>query len=263
MEYQDTGLSVRKRVIKLLKSFYLITDDARRIDIATRMVLRMLDEDDTVKDLAIKTIEELWFPPQPLASAMKGRSAAPGNNAHDNTALLSKVSVIMGTSAQFKDRQSPLEDVLHKIMREKEGKEKDSLHSRYGEICEALIDGLVDASDLPGFVSLQLTKSSFSLTGDHQTVINCIRTIYLLTSAYPSILSGTNASTLLPYLKNANSVSTTRLDQLTEPNRFAEGRRTVDLGLSAENIQSVYSSHAQNGGEVRPRAAGCASTDDH
>ena len=122
MEYQDTGLSVRKRVIKLLKSFYLITDDARRIDIATRMVLRMLDEDDTVKDLAIKTIEELWFPPQPLASAMKGRSAAPGNNAHDNTALLSKVSVIMGTSAQFKDRQSPLEDVLHKIMREKEGK---------------------------------------------------------------------------------------------------------------------------------------------
>ncbi|KJA17973.1 hypothetical protein HYPSUDRAFT_205707 [Hypholoma sublateritium FD-334 SS-4] len=184
----DTGLSVRKRVIKLLKSFYLITDDARRIDIATRMVLRMLDEDDTVKDLAIKTIEELWFPPQPLASAMKGRAAAPGNNAHDNAALLSKVSVIMGTSAQFKDRQSPLEDVLHKIMGEKEGNEKNSLHSRYGEICEALIDGLVDASDLPGF-----------------TVINCIRTIYLLTSAYPSILSGTNASTLLPYLKNANS----------------------------------------------------------
>jgi cohesin loading factor subunit SCC2 len=147
-------LSVRKRVIKLLKSFYPITTDARRIDIATRLVLRMLDEDDTVKDLAIKTIEELWFPPLPLPSAMKGRSAAPAANPHDKAALISKVLVIMGTSAQFKDRQSPLEDLLHKIMAEKEGNEKSSLHARYGEICEALIDGLVDASDLPGFVRL-------------------------------------------------------------------------------------------------------------
>ncbi|KAF8158512.1 hypothetical protein B0H34DRAFT_797892 [Crassisporium funariophilum] len=185
----DTGLGVRKRVIKLLKSFYSVThDNVRRIDIATRLVLRMLDEDDTVKDLAIKTIEELWFPPVPLASALKTRTTAPSNNPHDKSALLSKVAVIMGTSANFKDRQSPLEDVLHKIMAEKEGNEAFSLHARYSEICEALIDGLVDASDLPGF-----------------TVINCIRTIYLLTSAYPSILSGTNASTLLPYLKNAST----------------------------------------------------------
>ncbi|KDR82399.1 hypothetical protein GALMADRAFT_220397 [Galerina marginata CBS 339.88] len=182
----DTGLSVRKRVIKLLKSFYPITDDTRRVDITTRLVLRMLDEDDTVKDLAVKTIEELWFPPTPLPSALKSRTAMPA--AQDKSALLSKVSVIMGTSSNFKDRQSPLEDILHKIMADKEGIERNSLHARYGEICEALIDGLVDASDLPGF-----------------TVINCIRTIYLLTSAYPSVLSGTNASTLLPYLKNATT----------------------------------------------------------
>jgi len=39
-----------------------------------------------------------------------------------------------------------------------------------------------------------------------QTVVNCIRTIYLFTSAYPATLSGSNASTLLPYLKNATTV---------------------------------------------------------
>ncbi|PPQ86325.1 hypothetical protein CVT25_005626 [Psilocybe cyanescens] len=185
----DTGLSVRKRVIKLLKSFYPVTNDTRRVDIATRLVLRMMDEDDTVKDLAIKTIEELWFPPVLLPSALKStRTATAGTNPRDNSALESKVYAIMGTSANFKDRQSPLEDVLHKIMADKEGNEKNSLHARYGEICESLIDGLVDATDRPGF-----------------TVINCIRTIYLLTSAYPSILSGTSASTLLPYLKNATT----------------------------------------------------------
>lgn len=186
----DTGLSVRKRVIKLLKSFYGVTEDnARRIDIATRLLLRMLDEDDTVKDLAIKTIEELWFPSATAPpSAMKSRPGATVPNVHDKGPLLTKVAVIMGTSANFKDRQSPLEDVLHKIMVDKTGHEAASLHSRYAEICETLIDGLVDASDLPGF-----------------TVINCIRTIYLFTSAYPAILSGSKASTLLPYLKNGTT----------------------------------------------------------
>ncbi|KAF8879492.1 hypothetical protein BD779DRAFT_1551796 [Infundibulicybe gibba] len=182
----DTGLSVRKRVIKLLKSFYVVTEDARRIDIATRLVLRMMDEDDTVKDLAIKSIEELWFPAS-LPPSSKSRAPVSASASSDGS-LLSKVTVIMGTSANFKDRKSPLEDMLHKIMADKQGHDAAALHSRYAEVCETLIDGLVDASDLPGF-----------------TVINCIRTIYLFTSAYPAILSGVHASTLLPYLKNATT----------------------------------------------------------
>lgn len=112
----------------------------------------MLDEDDTVKDLAIKTIEELWFPSIAAPSAMKSRPGVSASNMQDKGPLLTKVAVIMGTSANFKDRQSPLEDVLHKIMVDKSGHEAASLHSRYAEICETLIDGLVDASDLPGFV---------------------------------------------------------------------------------------------------------------
>ncbi|GLB45503.1 putative sister chromatid cohesion protein [Lyophyllum shimeji] len=181
----DTGLSVRKRVIKLLKSFYSVTEDtARRIDITTRVVLRMLDEDETVRDLAIKTVEELWFPATALPPATKPRTSA----SSDKALLLTKVAVIMGTAANFKDRQSPLEDLLHKLMVDKSGTDATTLHSRYTEICETLIDGLVDASDLPGF-----------------TVINCIRTIHLFTSAYPAILSGSNASTLLPYLRNATT----------------------------------------------------------
>ncbi|KAJ8463322.1 hypothetical protein ONZ45_g17624 [Pleurotus djamor] len=183
----DTGLSVRKRVIKLLKTFYgTMEDTQRRIDIATRLVLRMLDDDDTVKDLAIKVMEELWFQnPLPPSAMKKPRSTSPVNKGP----LLNKVAVIMGVAANFRDRQSPLEDLLHKIMSDKQGSEASSLHARYSEVCEALIDGLVDDSDLPGF-----------------TVLNCVRTIYLFTAAYPSVLLGAHASTLLPYLKNATSV---------------------------------------------------------
>jgi cohesin loading factor subunit SCC2 len=144
---------VRKRVIKLLKSFYGVTEDnSRRIDICVKLVLRMVDEDDTVKDLAVKTVEELWFPSTLLpASILKGKPSIT-RNPHDKVPLLSKVAVIMGVSSNFKDRQSPLEDLLHKIMADKDG-DASNLRASYAEICETLIDGLVDASDLPGFAS--------------------------------------------------------------------------------------------------------------
>lgn len=146
----DTGLGVRKRVIKLLKAYYSVTEDrGARVDICTRIVLRMLDEDDTVKDLAVKTMEELWFP---------NASFAPKSNQDGKTELLTKVAIIMGVAAQFKDKQSPLEDLLHRIMTDKPEHDRSALHQRYVEVCETLIDGLVDASDLPGFVSVQSFK---------------------------------------------------------------------------------------------------------
>lgn len=41
---------MRKRVVKLLKALYLMTDDLqKKIDISSKIILRMLDEDDTVK----------------------------------------------------------------------------------------------------------------------------------------------------------------------------------------------------------------------
>lgn len=125
----------------------------------------MLDEDDTVKDLAVKTMEELWFqnPMAPFTS-QKTRTAAQ-TTPHDKAPLLTKVTIIMGVSANFKDRQSPLEDMLHKIMADKETSEAAALHARYAEICETLIDGLVDASDLPGFVRvLYIFQLSVPLT---------------------------------------------------------------------------------------------------
>ena len=112
----------------------------------------MLDEDEAVRELAVRTLEELWFQSTVVpVSAMKGRSAV-AHNPDDKSALQIKVAVIMGVSLNFKDRQSPLEDILHKIMVDKET-DSTKLRASYAEVCETLIDGLVDASDLPGFVS--------------------------------------------------------------------------------------------------------------
>jgi hypothetical protein len=115
----------------------------------------MIDDDESVRELSLKTVEELWFPPTSFANAspMKSRSASPVKSTQDKASLLSKVSIIMGVAANFNDRQSPLEDLLHKIIANKSESEAAIMHQQYVEICEVLIDGLVDASDLPGFVS--------------------------------------------------------------------------------------------------------------
>ena len=153
---QDTGIGVRKRVIKLLRNFSSVSEDPKhRIDVGTRLVLRILDDDETVRDLAVKTVEELWFQSTTLPTSGQKSSTALGG-ADEKGSLLAKVSVIMGVAANFKDRQSPLEDVLRKIISSKDDKEAPTLHARYAEICETLIDGLVDASDLPGFVCLPI-----------------------------------------------------------------------------------------------------------
>ena len=106
--------------------------------------MRWFDEDPSIKELAVKTLEELWFHDPSIAGQKRERSKAETS---------STVAVIMGVLASFRERQSPLEDILHKMMLEKQESDIAFLRSRYIDICDMLIDGLVDASDVPGFVS--------------------------------------------------------------------------------------------------------------
>ena len=134
-----------------MKSFYEASDDTgHRIDICTKLMMRWFDEDPSVKELAVKTLEELWFHDYSAAGSKRERS---------KPEISSTVAVIIGVLAGFRERQSPLEDILHKMMVEKQESEIVLLRSRCVEICDMLIDGLVDASDAPGFVSPPQTSS--------------------------------------------------------------------------------------------------------
>ncbi|CAE6438521.1 unnamed protein product [Rhizoctonia solani] len=184
----DTGLVVRKRVIKLLKNLYGLTDNhQRRVDICTKLVLRLFDEDDGIKDLAINTIEELWFSDANESGSNK-RGVNRETGASTNGYMTSKISVIMGVNANFRDRQSPLEDMLHEIISRKGDKDSGSIVQQYVDVCGALTDSLVDAQEIPGF-----------------SVVNCIRTVHVFTAAHPTVMSTRKAVVLLPYLKNGST----------------------------------------------------------
>ncbi len=47
---QDTGLGVRRRVVKLLKSLYLVVnDEGVQVEICRKLIWRVFDEDDGIK----------------------------------------------------------------------------------------------------------------------------------------------------------------------------------------------------------------------
>jgi cohesin loading factor subunit SCC2 len=126
-------------VIKLLKGLYPVDKShSRRVDICHRIVLRLLDEDDTVKvshlsdyirktrgpllsllvqDLAVKALSELWFFPvnddSSTKSGIRQLTAEEVVEKLTRDPVAEKVGVIMGVSGKFpQERQSPLEIFL-------------------------------------------------------------------------------------------------------------------------------------------------------
>lgn len=130
---------MRKRIIKLLKSLYETGGGGRprQIDICTKLVSRMSDDDDSVKvmpgrsmslsgclplsrkALAVKTLEELWLSSTSDAKAASSTNAQsliePNADSAPEERAKSVAFVIMGVAANFGDRQSPLEDLFHQV----------------------------------------------------------------------------------------------------------------------------------------------------
>lgn len=66
----DTGLVVRKRVVKLLKEIYNAVDDAEiKIEIADRLVRRVEDEEPSISELAVGILTDFFFGPLALGGS--------------------------------------------------------------------------------------------------------------------------------------------------------------------------------------------------
>lgn len=170
----DTGLGVRRRVIKLLRVLYhALPDDKYKVDISRKLVYRVFDEDDGIKarlrfcpglrisrprltdclsrtqELAVETIEEVWF-------GAPSKSAA-----QDPAASLAQLAgIITQTAGVFKDRPPPVDEALRLIMAKHAEKGTQPPLERLKLIMESLIDGLVEDErgmvGPPPFASLTL-----------------------------------------------------------------------------------------------------------
>ncbi|CAG8456254.1 3230_t:CDS:10 [Acaulospora colombiana] len=194
---RDTGLNVRKRVIKLLRDIYLkSTDQTMMIDIGCKILTRINDDDDHVKDLALKTVQELWLVPfkhQKNAGIYFGDEERQGDfsmmSAVGKKEVLARSLLVVGVAERLGERNGNIMGSFFKKVLEKDDKQKREALN----ICQHMVDCL--------FEHLLTLQDSNSKT----EVVSCISTIGLLSNASPSLVSN-HVVTLQPYLKSASSI---------------------------------------------------------
>lgn len=228
----DTGLSVRKRMVRLLKSLHEATDDPKiRIDTCARIVRCINDEDTLVQDMAVLTIGEMWLEmgidARRLYSRRRGspmRSTPVATQPAD--AADAKESVQRDADGQFAAEGERALPTVEEPIEETEADKKvadtieiimavaDVIKERPSPLEEVFRRLFKDKSESEAaelHAKLQrlgdsmidsLVESSGASSID---TVKRIRIVQLLVSTNPAILTISKAKLLLPYLKAAQT----------------------------------------------------------
>ncbi|CAH7690333.1 sister chromatid cohesion C-terminus-domain-containing protein, partial [Phakopsora pachyrhizi] len=186
----DKGVSVRRRVVKLLKAIYMILNDEDwimlKVEISHKLISRINDEENSIKELAMNSIEDLWFSHSSSSPFDPGLAG----------------SLIMKIATSFCDLPSPLESVM-KFMFNQNGKKGQSFLETFVVRCREIVDHLID----------QLMDVAATSRDSDFNEVECVKTICILSSSCRKLLNPVKASILLPYLKGATTPSEQALVQ--------------------------------------------------
>lgn len=174
----DTGISVRKRVIKILRDICINHPDFPKVtEICVKIIRRICDEEG-IKELVTKVFQQMWFTP------LKGE---------ENSDILVKRVVHMtdvvaacGESGDWYEQL--LENLLHN--------EEDSIAKASEEASQQIVNCLVE-----NVLSLEerAVAQSEGKGSSSQRLVSSLSTLYLISKIKPQLLVK-HAMTLHPYL---------------------------------------------------------------
>ncbi|KTW32315.1 uncharacterized protein T551_00406 [Pneumocystis jirovecii RU7] len=179
---KDTGLNVRKRVIKFLKDFYVISDNREiQIDIGRKLIQRLCDEEDTIKDLSAKTIEEIWFSTQ---NDLNEENIA---SIKYKKAQITKISIFQDVIENLRDEDRYLFKIfLRKISASKNINPSNSVFLSFINL---MFDMLLD----------------YHQNQDTKMLEKCLNTIIIFSEACPKLFSSSQLINIQPYLNGLKS----------------------------------------------------------
>ncbi|TPX61707.1 hypothetical protein PhCBS80983_g00973 [Powellomyces hirtus] len=196
----DVGINVRKRIVRLVKDIYprvcAANGDAYRkitIDIAAKLMLRLADEEDSVKDLAFKALQELWLVPFPgIAGAVQpteDNEALQKDQAWGalppavRGAIRDRAMIMVAAVAHLKAAPDSYSQLLDRAMQSASKLAKQDLV----DVCRSLIESLMEE-----ILCLE-EKDSKTM------VMNVLTLIHQFSKVVPSLVSS-HVKTLHTYL---------------------------------------------------------------
>ncbi|KAM8759558.1 nipped-B-like protein A isoform 2-T2 [Acanthopagrus schlegelii] len=171
----DTGISVRKRVIKILRDICLEQPTFSKItEMCVRMIRRVNDEEG-IKKLVNETFQKLWFTPTPN---------------HDKETMTRKILNITDVVAACRDTGYDwFEQLLQNLLKS----EEDASYKPAKKACVQLVDNLVEHI-------LKYEESLAENKGvNSQRLVACITTLYLFSKIRAQLMVK-HAMTMQPYL---------------------------------------------------------------
>ncbi|XP_057671189.1 nipped-B-like protein B [Diorhabda carinulata] len=175
----DTGVSVRKRVIKILKDICIECPEFPKVpEICVKMIRRVNDEEG-IRKLVMEVFQNMWFTPT------------------KDTSLLRKVMNITDVVASSEEIGLEwFEQLLLSLFKPKEDKDDSTKVMTEPPkalllACRQIVDCLIE-----NVLSLEETSEN---TSTSQRLAACLTTLYLFAKIRPQLLVK-HASTLQPYL---------------------------------------------------------------
>lgn len=188
----DTGVSVRKRVIKILKDICMECPDFPKIpEICVKMIRRVNDEEG-IRKLVMEVFQNMWFTP------VRERPTL------DSESLLRKVMNITDVVAASKDMGLEwFEQLLVSLFKPKEDKDDSTKMQTEPPralltACKQIVDCLIENVLRLEETNLEGAEKS-TRKGSSQRLVACLTTLYLFAKIRPRLLVN-HAITLQPYL---------------------------------------------------------------
>ncbi|KAJ1966351.1 Sister chromatid cohesion protein 2 [Dipsacomyces acuminosporus] len=202
----DKGTTVRKRVIRILRSIYTLSNNQQQlVDIGVRLLQRTSDSERSVRELAVKALQELWFTTQGDDEAIEDRpdiglSANLFSSLSPDAQILMTKRVRVMTGVMEAVRSRELSDLMADLFEYVTTKVPKAEVDTALFVIRCLIDGLFEqllrAEEAEGGGDGDGDGSS---SGSFSTAA-CLRVISTLSSIAPAEV-GLHAEVLSTYLK--------------------------------------------------------------
>ena len=176
---KDAAVGVRKRAMRILKDVYLRNQSTPvRSAIASAILARTEDTEESVVEIARATMEEIWF--QPLHGLKFDGEGAP----EAKMVFASQAALFIESVERDEDLPLVLESLVARMLMTSKAAKENS------QVCRLLIatffDGVIDNNDLPG--------------SPPQDAI--LRSLTIFSRACPALFTGVQLERLEPYTQN-------------------------------------------------------------
>ncbi|XP_072030780.1 nipped-B-like protein A isoform X2 [Amphiura filiformis] len=174
----DTGISVRKRVIKTLRDICIEQPEFDKVPMICVKIIRRVNDEEGIKKLVNETFQQMWFTPLPV---------------QDSNSLLQRALNIIDVVAASKDTGYDwLEQLLTNLLKSEENAHNKPVQKACVQITDCLVEHVLRLEETTA-KSLEEQKSQ-----SHR-LVSCLQTLFLFSKVKPELMVA-HATTLQPYL---------------------------------------------------------------